>query len=431
MKRQIEFTIGDDMKITPTAVQEGGVQGEHNAAQVIFHLPEALETGYQLFLEAVDGSGGYDRTPALTVSAGAVTQDIPRAWTNAGGVLLLRLSAVAADADGTVTQTIYTFDARLRLHSREAAQPGAKALLEKQLEEQLAKTEAAVARANAEAEAAAASAAAAQTSAENASKSEAASDAAAAAASAQEAAEAASAADDSAETAAGNAADASASAETAAASASAAASSAGAASSSANAAASSASAAASSKAAAASYASAAEASAGNAAASESAAGTSASAAASSAESSAASASEAQAAVQNLLNLVYPVGSIYMSVNSTSPATLFGGTWTRIQDRFLLAAGRSYTANTTGGEATHKLTVSEMPSHNHAERFCWSSAAAAKNTLNVSGTALTATSSVSGVAGIDRGDSFGNYSGGGSAHNNMPPYLAVYMWKRTA
>ena len=261
MKRQIEFTIGDDMKITPTAVKEGGVQGEHNAAQVIFHLPEALETGYQLFLEAVDGSGGYDRTPALTVSAGAVTQDIPRAWTNAGGVLLLRLSAVAADADGTVTQTIYTFDARLRLHSREAAQPGAKALLEKQLEEQLAKTEAAVARANA---------------------------------------------------------------ETAAASASAAASSAGAASSSANAAASSASAAASSKAAAASYASAAEASAGNAAASESAAGTSASAAASSAESSAASASEAQAAVQNLLNLVYPVGSIYMSVNSTSPATLFGG-----------------------------------------------------------------------------------------------------------
>lgn len=417
MKRQIEFTIGDDMKITPTAVQEGGVQGEHNAAQVIFHLPEALEIGYQLFLEAVDGSGGYDRTPALTVSAGAVTQDIPRAWTNAGGVLLLRLSAVAADADGTVTQTIYTFDARLRLHSREAAQPGAKALLEKQLEEQLAKTEAAVARANAEAEAAAASAAAAQTSAENAAKSEAASDAAAAAASAREAAEAASAADDS--------------AETAAASASAAASSAGAASSSANAAASSASAAASSKAAAASYASAAEASAVNAAASESAAGTSASAAASSAESSAASASEAQAAVQNLLNLVYPVGSIYMSVNSTSPATLFGGTWTRIQDRFLLAAGSSYAANTTGGEATHTLTVSEMPSHNHAERFCWSSAAAAKNTLAVSGTALTATSSVSGVAGIDRGDSFGNYSGGGSAHNNMPPYLAVYMWKRTA
>ena len=417
MKRQIEFTIGDDMKITPTAVQEGGVQGEHNAAQVIFHLPEALEIGYQLFLEAVDGSGGYDRTPALTVSAGAVTQDIPRAWTNAGGVLLLRLSAVAADADGTVTQTIYTFDARLRLHSREGAQPGAKALLEKQLEEQLAKTEAAVARANAEAEAAAASAAAAQASAENAAKSEAASDAAAAAASAQEAAEAASAADDS--------------AETAAASASAAASSAGAASSSANAAASSASAAASSKAAAASYASAAEASAGNAAASESAAGTSASAAASSAESSAASASEAQAAVQNLLNLVYPVGSIYMSVNSTSPATLFGGTWTRIQDRFLLAAGSSYAAGATGGEATHKLTVSEIPSHNHCERFCWENTAAAKNTLAVNGTALYATNSVSGVAGIDRGTSFGNYTGGGSAHNNMPPYLAVYMWKRTA
>lgn len=128
---------------------------------------------------------------------------------------------------------------------------------------------------------------------------------------------------------------------------------------------------------------------------------------------------------------YPVGSIYMSVNSTSPATLFGGTWTRIQNRFLLAAGSSYAANTTGGEATHKLTVSEIPSHNHSERFCWSSTPAAKNTLAVNGTTLTATNSVSGVAGIDRGDSFGNYSGGSSAHNNMPPYLAVYVWKRTA
>ena len=121
----------------------------------------------------------------------------------------------------------------------------------------------------------------------------------------------------------------------------------------------------------------------------------------------------------------------MSVNSTSPATLFGGTWTRIKDRFLLAAGSSYSAGATGGEATHKLTVSEIPSHNHSERFCWSSADAAKNTLAINGTTLTATNSVSGNAGIDRGDSFGNYAGGGSAHNNMPPYLAVYMWKRTA
>ena len=63
----------------------------------------------------------------------------------------------------------------------------------------------------------------------------------------------------------------------------------------------------------------------------------------------------------IADLVYPVGSIYMSVNSTSPATLFGGTWTQIQDTFLLAAGSTYAAGATGGEATHTLTENEMPS----------------------------------------------------------------------
>ena len=66
----------------------------------------------------------------------------------------------------------------------------------------------------------------------------------------------------------------------------------------------------------------------------------------------------------LLNAIYPVGSIYMSVNSTSPATLFGGTWERIKDRFLLAAGDAYAAGGTGGEATHTLTEGEMPAHSH-------------------------------------------------------------------
>jgi len=61
----------------------------------------------------------------------------------------------------------------------------------------------------------------------------------------------------------------------------------------------------------------------------------------------------------IVDLIYPVGSIYMSVNSTSPATLFGGTWERIQDRFLLAAGSSYSAGGTGGSADATL-----PSHTH-------------------------------------------------------------------
>ncbi len=68
---------------------------------------------------------------------------------------------------------------------------------------------------------------------------------------------------------------------------------------------------------------------------------------------------------NPLN-AYPVGSIYMSVNSTSPATLFGGTWERIQDMFLLAAGSSYSAGSTGGSATVTLTAAQsgVPAHSH-------------------------------------------------------------------
>ena len=67
----------------------------------------------------------------------------------------------------------------------------------------------------------------------------------------------------------------------------------------------------------------------------------------------------------LLNLFYPVGSIYWSSNNTNPGTLFGGTWTQIKDKFILAAGDSYTNGATGGAATVTLTVSNMPSHSHS------------------------------------------------------------------
>ena len=69
--------------------------------------------------------------------------------------------------------------------------------------------------------------------------------------------------------------------------------------------------------------------------------------------------------ENFLNLVYPVGSIYWSSNNTNPASLFGGTWTQIKDRFILAAGDSYTNGATGGAATVTLSVSNMPSHTHS------------------------------------------------------------------
>ena len=67
----------------------------------------------------------------------------------------------------------------------------------------------------------------------------------------------------------------------------------------------------------------------------------------------------------LLNLFYPVGSIYWSSKNTNPSTLFGGTWTQIKDKFILAAGDSYSNGATGGAATVTLTVSNMPSHTHS------------------------------------------------------------------
>ncbi len=125
------------------------------------------------------------------------------------------------------------------------------------------------------------------------------------------------------------------------------------------------------------------------------------------------------------DVVYPVGSIYMSVNSTSPASLFGGSWTRIQDQFLLAAGSSYSAGSTGGEATHTLTVAEMPSHYHNISYSadGSSSAWAEGYLYMSSKADSAAQNGYIV--------YSNTAGGNAAHNNMPPYLAVYVWKRTA
>lgn len=170
---------------------------------------------------------------------------------------------------------------------------------------------------------------------------------------------------------------------------------------------------------------------------------------------------------NIINLIYPVGSIYISVNSTSPTTLFGGTWEQIQGQFLLGCNSTYTAGSTGGSASHvhstsnhTLTVKETPKHNHAI-FIFN----ANNTnydaarANGSGGWTTATSggrlpsgymswnssafktAGSNYTNIGTGDFAGNTDiiGGGAGHNHgntgststLPPYLAVYIWKRIA
>ncbi|MBP3478084.1 MAG: hypothetical protein J6K03_01205 [Oscillospiraceae bacterium] len=118
--------------------------------------------------------------------------------------------------------------------------------------------------------------------------------------------------------------------------------------------------------------------------------------------------EAAAAKFDILN-IFPVGYIYMSVSAVSPAVLFGGTWERIEGAFLLSASNKHPAGETGGEESHTLTVSETPFYaadNETEGLGLTDSATFENRVIVS-------------------------SPGASAHNNMPPYLAVYMWKRVA
>ena len=139
--------------------------------------------------------------------------------------------------------------------------------------------------------------------------------------------------------------------------------------------------------------------------------------------------------KTLLNLIYPVGSIYMSVNSTSPATLFGGTWEQLKNRFLIGCGDTYAAGASGGAATHTLSVDEMPTHgNHlyAPGDWIGQGASGGKYLNTDANMSSYGSSGRGwVLSSNEAYPAGYTTGGGKAHNNMPPYLAVYIWKRTA
>lgn len=118
---------------------------------------------------------------------------------------------------------------------------------------------------------------------------------------------------------------------------------------------------------------------------------------------------------------YPVGSIYLSVNDTDPATLFGGTWERIGGRFLIGADDTYAAGSTGGEAEHTLTIDEMPKHNHS-----------LDNYNTAAGNTTPYMTVQAQSKVGYGGNVQTLNtGGGKPHNNLPPYLSVYMWKRVS
>lgn len=140
---------------------------------------------------------------------------------------------------------------------------------------------------------------------------------------------------------------------------------------------------------------------------------------------------------NLLNLVYPVGSIYESTSSTSPASLFGGTWEQIKDVFTLAAGNTYTAGATGGEATHTLTEGQLPNITGWFDIVKGGSSGTSNFVRAtSGKFSSGTGGNSPNAGDFHAASHSmervTYSfGQGLAHNNMPPYLVTYKWKRVS
>ena len=127
------------------------------------------------------------------------------------------------------------------------------------------------------------------------------------------------------------------------------------------------------------------------------------------------------------NKIYPVGSIYISVSDTDPTDIFGGTWEQIKDKFLLSAGDSYEAGSTGGEVNHTLTIDEMPTHYHNANYNWTDG----NAVSTPVWAINMSSSTGdGIGGWPSENGAGDV-GGSQPHNNMPPYLTVYAWKRTA
>ena len=189
---------------------------------------------------------------------------------------------------------------------------------------------------------------------------------------------------------------------------------------------------------------------------------------------------------DMLDMMYPVGAVYISVVECNPGQLFGGTWVQIKDTFLLSAGDTYTNGNTGGSSTVTLETANLPSHthsvgahahglnshthgvgsysavsngNHKHRpanngnflTTGASSGAVKmgldsgiywqdewktseyyttnvgaHTHSISGTSGAATGSTANSIAFDSGS-----TGSGTAHNNMPPYLVVYMYKRTA
>ena len=135
-----------------------------------------------------------------------------------------------------------------------------------------------------------------------------------------------------------------------------------------------------------------------------------------------------ALLEDIANALYPVGSIYMSVNNTNPSTLFGGTWEawgagKVPVGVDTNDTNFATVEKTGGEKQHTLTIAEMPAHNHTIPCTPTANDGSEPTYQAAQVNAEATGNHNSIVAVS--------SGGGSPHNNLQPYITCYMWKRTA
>lgn len=144
---------------------------------------------------------------------------------------------------------------------------------------------------------------------------------------------------------------------------------------------------------------------------------------------------------------FPIGSIYISVNTTNPGTIFGGTWEQIKDKFMLCSGDTYSNGSMGGSASHyhgtqghTLTIAEIPNHLHSLSFQGYGPDGGYTNVGAPGYMhFTYVGSTNGQGFGYTGHGYIQPTGGDGSHNHgnttststLPPYLAVTVWKRVA
>ena len=128
---------------------------------------------------------------------------------------------------------------------------------------------------------------------------------------------------------------------------------------------------------------------------------------------------------------YPIGSICMFNTNIDPNEMYGGTWVRIKGKFIFGADDdTYPLGSEGGEATHTLTVDEMPTHRHP-MFTYSEGGELASGDDYVGSRAVPFDATVGNRNTWWHQMFQAETGGNQPHNNMPPYVAFYIWAKVA